>query len=335
MAPERSRKSKRPALEDALAELGRLGTAGPLATEGIARLRAALADARSLVVARAARIVKERTLDAFASDLVAAFERFLTDAVKTDPGCNAKLAAIEALDYTDHADPDPFLAASRHVQLEPAWGRPVDTAAPLRARAVRALARLGHPDLALVAGELLADPDPPVRLAAAEALAHSGDRSAAGLLALMARRGDEDPVAHTAYLCGLLALAPDHGLPRLAAMLSGKDAALADLAAIALGQSGRDDAAGVLIEFMQSTPLAAERIVAVRALGLHRSDRALDVLLAIVADGPARDAEAAVRALSARRFEPRVSERVRDAVARSGRSGLEAVLAEAFPGDDR
>ncbi|MBI4864539.1 MAG: HEAT repeat domain-containing protein, partial [Candidatus Riflebacteria bacterium] len=231
----------------------------------------------------------------------------------------------------DQGDPDLFLAASRHVQLEPSWGAPVDTATALRARGVLALANLGYPDLLLVAGELLSDDSPPVRQAAAEALTHCGDRSGAGLLLAVFRRADEDPVVATAVLSGILSLAPDWGLPRAGALLSGPDDSARELAAIALGQSGLDEAATLLIAYLNDTPLASRRAFAVRGLGLHRSDRALEALLEIVAGGTPADAAAAVAALSPRRFDPRVRDRVRAAAERNRSANLERALQDAFP----
>jgi HEAT repeat protein len=317
------------------AEFGRFAAmrSGPLTPDDLAHLRTTLARGISFLVSRAARVVKERTLEGFERELSAAFTRFLDNPVKTDPGCEAKLACLEALDTLDHNDPDLFLTASRLVQMEPSWGPPVDTGTGLRARAVRALAHMGHADILLVAGDLLGDPAAPVRQAAAESLAHAGDRGGAGLLLLASRRGDDDPVVHTAYLSSLFTLAPDWALPRLRTLLLGPDEEKRELAAIALGNSGRDDAASVLIEAMEATPLAAERALAIRALGLHRSDRALDVLVELIATGGPRDAEEAVRALAPRRFEARARSRIEAAVAGRGDARLSATLATAFADD--
>src|SRR5262245_52736381 len=138
-----SKKRKQQTFEDeqkALAEVAN----DPRSEEARVRLCAALRSQRSLIVASAARLIKQRCLAGFDGELKAAFERFLDDPVKTDPSCNAKLAAIEALDYAESMDAEPFLRAARHVQKEPAWGAPVDTAAGLRARGVVALARINY-----------------------------------------------------------------------------------------------------------------------------------------------------------------------------------------------
>jgi HEAT repeat protein len=285
-------------------------------------LRVALREGPAALAARAAQIVRARAIDfttsGLADDLVTAFRRFAAerDPVKKDPGCRAKLAALEALDYGCYDEAAPFLEATRLVQQEPAWGPPVDTATGVRARGVLALARLGHPDLPLAAGTLLADPASPVRQAAAEALAASRDRSAAGLLLLRWRLGDEDPQVVLACMTGALGLATDQALPRLADALAGADAAARELAALALGQSGRDDALDLLLADLESPPLS-ERTGTLRALGLHRSERALAALLEVIATGVPSIARAAIAALSPRRFDPKVRERAQEATARN------------------
>lgn len=321
------------ALEEELKHLREIAEA-PITPESRDHLHQVLRKGQALAVAKAGRILKENLLEGFTEDLAAAFQRFMTEPVKLDPGCNAKLAVLEALDALSYPDPDLFLVAARHVQKEAAWGPPVDTASNLRGSAMRALANMGYADLLLLAGEHLADPEIPVRQAAAESLVHHGDRLGAGMLIHAMRRGDEDPVVHTAYLAGALALAPAWAMPYLKQMLEGSDPELRELAAIALGESSRDDAAQVLVEFLEATPLARDRSPIVKALGLHRSDRALEALVSRITGGPARDAMEALEALAIRRFESRVRERVRDAVRRSGEPGLLAAFEDQFPPDD-
>jgi HEAT repeat protein len=324
---------KRGRLEEQLEALEQ-ACAAPESPEAAARLRGALREGPALVAARAGKVIRERGLDGFAADLEAAFRRFLADPVKSDPGCPAKLAALEALDFGGHGDAAVFLEAVRHVQLEPAWGPPVDTAVGVRARGVLALSRLGHPDLAFVAGTLLADAASPVRQAAADALAATGDAAHAGPLALRFAAGDEDPLVALACASGLLALVPGQALPRLRAALAGADESAREVAALALGQSTREEALDLLLAHLESAPLASDRAVALRALGLQRNDRALRALLEVVAAGSLADAEAALAGLGARRFDAGVRDRARAAVAESQHAGrLAASLAAAFPGD--
>ena len=206
-----SKGQKKITFEEELALLSP-AAADPTSADGRQRILAALASQRSLVVARAARLVKEHVLDGFAAPLRAAFERYLPtaatasalqSATKLDPSCQAKLAAIEALDQTDSVDPEPFARATRHFQPEGSG----DTAAPLRSAGIAGLARLGHRDFQMIAARLVSDRWPPVRQAALEALAHRGDGAALALLKV--ELGDEDPQVEVAAMTALLTLAPE------------------------------------------------------------------------------------------------------------------------------
>jgi HEAT repeat protein len=250
---------------------------------------------------------------------------------KADPGCRAKLAALEALDYLESPDAAPFLTAIRATQLEPAWGGPTDTAGGLRARGALGLARQGHVDFMPLMADLLADPEAPVREAAAMAVAHHGDPAGAGLLQLKMRVGDPEPPVILACLSGLISLVPGWGVTKAAAHLHGQDEGLHEVAALALGESRLEDALDQLLSALSSELLPRRRPVLLRALGLHRSDRAVEALLQVVATGNEGDAKAAVGALSVRSGEPGLAERIRVAAARNGGVDLTATIRGAFP----
>lgn len=320
---------KRKTLEDELDEV-RLAAADPHAPESVARLKTALASKKGMVVERAARLVKDRALGGFSTELRDAWEHLVAAGASADPGCRGKVAVLEALDVLEWMDSEPFLTASRFVQEEKAWGPPVDTAAGVRARGVLALARQGYVDLPLLAGERFSDAQPPVRAAVADALAGFGERTAAGLLLQKLALGDDDPLVTLACMSALLALAPDWGLARLAPLLSSPDAEEREVAAIALGQSGRPDAADLLVQELEASARPTQREPILRALGLHKSERAAQVLLERVATAAADDAQAALRALAPRRFEPGLREQVHAAVQRNRRVDLSGTLAKAF-----
>ena len=131
---------------------------------------------------------------------------------------------------------------------------------------------------------------------------------------------------------GLLALVPGQALPRLRAALAGADESAREVAALALGQSTREEALDLLLAHLEAAPLASDRAVALRALGLQRNDRALAALMKVVATGSLRDAEAAIGGLGARRFDGGVRDRTRAAAAESEHAErLRAALAAAFP----
>jgi len=298
--------------------------------EGRRALAEALEKGAGVVAAKAATIIKEQHLEGFEDALRAAFDRFVgEDAARTDPSCRAKVAILEALDFLESMDPDPFLRGVRLVQEEKQWGPPVDTATNVRARSAFALARLRHPDHALLVAELLTDKEPTVREAAADALAHRGDPAGAPLALLKLRMGDAEPPVLLACLQALLALAPEAGLRVADGWLHGEDAGARELGAIALGESRREDALGRLLEALEGSVLPRERAVFLRALALHRSEGALAALLKVVAGGPVVDARVVLEALGPRADERGMREQVRDAVARRGESrGLEDALSK-------
>ena len=317
--------ARRVSFEEELAALSAVAAA-PRSDDARARLRAGLGSKRSLVAARAARLIKEHAVPGFERELAAAFARFLVDPVKSDPVCQAKVAAIEALDYGESDDAEPFLRAVRHVQLEGGS----DSAAPLRARGVLALARLGHPDFDLVAATLLADPIANVRQAALDALAHRGDRAGAALALLRLAAGDDEPAVLLAAMTTLLSLAPAWALPMLGEALDGDDERRCELAAVALGQSRNDDALALLLAALSRCTRAEERDPVIRGIGLHRSDRALAALLDLIANASPDDARAAIESLAPRRFEPGLTARVRAAARENDRADLARVVDELF-----
>lgn len=312
-------------LDDQLTELAR-ATAEPASEAARKALAKALGHRSSFVVAQAAEVIRDHVLDGFAGALEAAFERFAEDGAKRDPGCRAKLAAVEALDATDHPGTSIFEAAARIVQPEAAWGPPEDTAVPVRARGVLALARAPYHDFPLIAGEALADPSPHVRRAALVGLGTRDDRAGAGLARFKVALGDDDPMVTAEAMATLLALAPDVGIPALRGLAEGDDPAMVELALIALGESRRPAALIVLLDRLEAAVTSAERATVMTALALHRSEPALRVLLEWVA-GREADASAALEALAIQRHDPGVTERARGAAEAADR--LE-VFREAF-----
>ena len=147
-------------------------------------LRGVLASDGSHAVARAAALVGELELEALVPELVEAFPRFFDDLPKADPGCSAKTAIVEALRRLGRDEAELYRRAARHVQMEPVFGGRVDTAVDLRGAAALALAETGGPDVLGLLAELLADPEPPVRISAARAVAGLGSPAGVPLLRL-------------------------------------------------------------------------------------------------------------------------------------------------------
>src|SRR5262249_31105939 len=118
-------------LEDTLAAIGALRR-DPVTPGTIDTLRQALRGRSSHVVAKASQVIGELGLRVLAADAAAAFDRFLVNPVKSDPGCRAKVEIARAL-YELGEDPAAvFPRGVRHRQMEPVFGGREDTAAELR-----------------------------------------------------------------------------------------------------------------------------------------------------------------------------------------------------------
>src|SRR2546426_3809056 len=121
----------------------------------LALVRDSLAHRSNHVVARAA------DLSALAPARSTAFPRSREDPVRRDPGCVAKTGIVHALlSFGDAAASDVFLRGAVHVQREPAFGPPIDTAPELRATSAMGLVVTGHPAALTVCVGLLVDPEP-------------------------------------------------------------------------------------------------------------------------------------------------------------------------------
>src|SRR5205823_664643 len=236
-----------------------------------------LAHRSNHVVARAARAAREADLSALAPDLIAAFPRFLEDPVRRDPGCVAKTGIVHALlSFGDAAGSEVFLRGAVHVQREPAFGPPIDTAPELRATSAMALVVTGHPAALTICVGLLVDPEPTARAGGIRGLVASGRPDVALLLRFLALRGDDDPGVLAEAFAGLLGFGADDTV---------------------LGDCRRPEAVVALRERLPGEDRPDVRHAIILGLVASRDDRGFDALLDLVARGSAPDSKAAVEAL--------------------------------------
>lgn len=313
---------------DALAALRQ----GPLEGAAIRSLRDGLRSRYGVVAAKAAWVAGAMEAPGLAPEMVAAFERFLTDPVRSDPGCLAKQAIAAALDGLDHPDPEPFLRGIRHRQPEPVWGGTRDTAGDLRVSSAFALVRLGWHGLASELAELLADPEAPVRAGAARAAAASRDVHLAAVLRLKILLPDPEPQVTGECVGALLTLDPAQAVPFVDRLLAAGDEAAREAAAIALGESRLRAAFPVLHRWWETTAAPGLRRTALLALAMLRHEEAIAFLLGVVRDGAGPDARDALAALRIHRYDGSLRERIR-AAGRRRDVDLRAAL-EPFEGDD-
>ena len=258
---------KNPSLEDRLAALGELRM-DPASARARQELSKALTARISLLAAKAARIAGESGLADLTPQLVDPFQRFLVHPETTDKGCAAKTEIARALQRLECPSPELFLRGIRHVQMEPTWTGPVDTAAELRGVCALGLAQTGYRDAGLELARLLADRERQARIGAVRAIAWWVRPEGLLLLRFKALSGDAEPEVIGECLSALLRMEPEGSLPFVAEFLEHADPAVAEGAALALGES-RQEAAFEILKGKLRSPL---RQVALMAIGMMRRD---------------------------------------------------------------
>ncbi len=99
----------------------------------------------NLLAAKAARIAGEWQAAELVPDLAAAFERFLVKPETTDKRCEAKTEILKALCKMEYSIAHRFSARPAACPDGSLLGRPVDTAAEVRALSAMGLAQTDYP----------------------------------------------------------------------------------------------------------------------------------------------------------------------------------------------
>jgi len=321
---------RREKLEEILERLRRVARE-PAAPGAAETLREALRHRSPHAVARAARVVGERELGGFESDLVAGFERFMAEA-KKDTGCTAKAAIAEALYRLGADTPELFLRGIRHVQYEAVYGGRTDVATDLRGASALGLVRCGYHDSLNELAPLLADSSASVRIAGARAVAYRGGDDGVPLLRLKALLGDAEPQVTTECLAGLMRLAPGASREFVARWLDDSDALRVESAILALGESRTHEGYEALrswCERNEAVPSPTRRLVC-RGLTLLRRDEAFDYLVERLEHGPVGLAQEIIDELSALRADGALRARVEAALDRRDDPELGEAFETAF-----
>jgi HEAT repeat protein len=314
------------------AKLSRLRTVRdmPASPALIAELRGALADSSNLVAMEAAQIVGACLLADLAADLAAAFDRFMIEPEVSDKQCRAKTAIVETLSKLDYQGEDLFLRGIHHVQMEGVWGGTKDSAAHLRGNSAFALVRINHPGVLNLLADLLADSENVARLAAVQALGHSGRVAAIPLLRFKARSGDEDASVTAECLTALMTMAGAESLPFVSEFLHGHDGALQEGAAFALAESRLPEALPILMDFWPEARRGALQESIALAISLLRLPSAMDFLIDVLAGESREAALAALSALAIHRHNEPLRARIAVAVAKRGETALQMRFDQKF-----
>lgn len=249
-------------------------------------LRKALRERNNFLVSKAAAVAEALDLRALKPDLVAAFERFLHDPVKSDPQCWAKNAIAKALKNLEHDDAAVFLRGVEHQQWEPVWGGREDTATTLRGACAHALIGCGMPNLELlsVLGDLLVDHAAVVRAEAARAIGASGVVEGTLLLRLKVRAGDPEPQVTGQCFSALIGMGLRGAVPFVTGFLDADDPAVRMEAAGALAESREDEAIAPLATFWPRLRDPRDKEALLNLLAFSPAHAAGDLLWKIGAD---------------------------------------------------
>ena len=327
MPPKRSTRS----LEAKLSRLAELREA-PETAELHDELAKHLTDKSAHVVARAASVIEARKFELLADNVEAEFERFMMDPKKLDKGCIAKTAIVTCLASLEQGSAEVFLKSLRHIQLEPSFGGPVDTAVELRSQSAFGLTSTGYPDTVLELTTALADEAYPVRQAAVRALSSLGRIEVEPVLRLKALHGDPEPQVLSETLEALLVLSPERSLSFVERYLDASDEAVGEAAVLALGASRCVGAFELLTSRLdRSFSRSSLTRTLLLAIAMLRRDNAIAFLLNLVTEGPRRRAEDALRALALHRYDRALSERIASAVEARKEDDLSEIYAEEFP----
>jgi HEAT repeat protein len=268
-----------------------------------APLRKALGHKNNFIVAKAANLIHDFGLKDLEPDLLAAFDRFFDDPVKTDPQCWAKNAISRTLAAMELQDEQVFLRGMRHIQMEPVWGGQSDTAGNLRATCALALVQcrsLTERDLLANLVELLADKDKTVRVEVVRGIEQVGSPSAGLLLRLRAVLGSDksaadEPEVLGACYGGILRIEGVRAIPWVHRFFTTADDNAGE-AALAIAGTHSPEAFEALHESLAKAHDPWWRSVLLSAIALTRQDAALEFLLELVRT-ESRDAEATIEAV--------------------------------------
>jgi len=305
----------------------------PASEAAIEQLRKALRDRSNYLVSKAAAIAADRSFSGLIPDLLAAFDRFLIDAVKSDPKCWAKNAIVKALKDLGHRDPQVYLKGIAHVQPEPSWGEPVDSAVTLRGACALALVdcRLDDIEILRYLVDGLADKELPVRTDTVIAIGQLGRIEGALLLRLKCLLGDKEPEVIGRCFSTLLDLTRREAVPFVEKFLGAGEQDIAIEAAAALAQSREPEAIDLLKTFWQTLLSSELRSALIAALGASPLSEAAGLLLAILSEGTGEIAAAALEALATSRFRVEMRDRIAAALAAKGNNKLSRLFKEKFP----
>ena len=284
----------------------------PVTPEMIQEIKRIITKMPSLIVSKAVDIAALNGIKILTPDIIAAFNKFMSDGAKIDKGCQSKIAIAKALNAFEYSEDDVFLAGAYYTQYEPVYGGSEDTAVDLRSECAFGLARINHPRALYILADLLMEKSEKVRAASAKALAFMGEPECEMMLRVKILAGDTNAALGECFM-GLMAMAPRRSLEFVSRYLDDRDRDIMELAAIAIGNSHMPEALERLLKFWNLNALPSVRRSLLLPIALVRSDEAIAHLLDVLRDSDSKTTECALNALEMYK-DDRYIHRIEDAV---------------------
>ena len=267
------------------------------------------------VIAAAAKVVQLHESAPLIQDLIAAALALFPQSAQRDPGCKALIAIAEALVAMGENAPEVYIKGVHLVQKEGSFGPPVDVAAPLRGLCARGLVRMRHAEALYEVVALLGDPEVGARIGAVQALADSNSRESELLLRLKVVQGDLEAEVLGACFSALLGIAPARSCAFVAEYLEGRNGALVETAALALGEARLPAAFNPLRDAWSTHRGASVRRTLLLSIAMLRQDEGVEFLLTRLQQDPETAAMDALEALMLYRSDAAIRARVREIAA--------------------
>lgn len=284
----------------------------------------------NFVVAKAAHVAGEHGYTELIPELLAAFERFLQNALKTDKSCLAKTAILKALHTLQHQEAEIFLQGIRYFQYEPAFGGEVDTAVEIRSMSAFALVDIGYLDVLYELITLTVDPELQVRINATRALANTGTHEAELILRLLAIHGERDLPVTGECLSGLMQLAPTQSFEFVSGYLESHHDELRQAAAFALAENHSLEAFEALRNYWDEHPSLRDRRLLILPFAVSKRPEAISFLLTIIEDEEQQLAIEAIKALKIYKHNPGLAAKLESIVQKKNDKTLHECYRRSF-----
>ncbi len=249
----------------------------PDAPQGQGLIEQGLRSKNGHLALRCAQVIREHRLSGWEEPMQAAYFSLFTNPSNNEPGCMAKTALAEALDFADSQDPAPFLQGVDFVQKEGPKPQS-DNAVGLRVRCGLALVRLRVPEALIHLANLLADPEPTARASAPAALVFHGDEAGSALLRLKLLLGDPDFDVTLRCLQAYLALDLKRGLEMAESLIQTLDTPARAELALAIAETKLPDTLDLLQKNLASAIEERHVYAAVLALVTLRSKASMELV---------------------------------------------------------